>query len=174
MNSGDGDGEDRSAKASGPDASVIVGALAIVAPSAPSDPAIWSELTGAFRLTPAEVRLATRLCEGASLREAAKDLNVSVNTVRNQLTAVFEKTGVNRQSELVRALSDLGPVSRPLLRPRTPEPDLRETHPPAETLRRPDGRRMVFREYGPPRGRPVLLFHGGLGASLLPPGTEQA
>jgi pimeloyl-ACP methyl ester carboxylesterase len=42
------------------------------------------------------------------------------------------------------------------------------------TVRVADGRKIAYRTYGPADGRPVLLFHGGIGASLLPPGTEAA
>jgi DNA-binding CsgD family transcriptional regulator/pimeloyl-ACP methyl ester carboxylesterase len=151
------------------------GALAVVAPAVASDDTLWDGLTQSFGLTPAEARLTARLCDGASLKEAAEDLNVSVNTVRNQLTAVFEKTGVNRQSELVRALSDLRPLSRRIesrgIRPKRAWADLGVQ---PDAVRLPDGRKLVFREYGPPRGRPVMVFHGGLGAGFLPPGTDDA
>jgi pimeloyl-ACP methyl ester carboxylesterase len=41
-------------------------------------------------------------------------------------------------------------------------------------VRMADGRSLAYRLYGPADGRPVLVFHGGIGASLLPPGTEKA
>lgn len=57
-----------------------------------------------FGLTPAESLLASELARGASLDEAATNLNISRNTARTQLQSVFMKTGVNRQGELVRML----------------------------------------------------------------------
>jgi DNA-binding CsgD family transcriptional regulator/uncharacterized protein YhfF len=58
----------------------------------------------AFRLTPAEARLAVHLASGASLTEAADEFGVSHNTVRAQLRSIFDKTDTHRQGELVRLL----------------------------------------------------------------------
>ncbi|GAB3628795.1 helix-turn-helix transcriptional regulator [Pandoraea terrae] len=57
-----------------------------------------------FGLTPAEAALAMELAKGLSLEEAAVALNVRTNTVRAHLRSIFSKTGVARQSELVRVL----------------------------------------------------------------------
>lgn len=57
-----------------------------------------------WRLTPAEARLARRLAEGRSLKEAAAEFGVSINTVRMQLRNVFAKTGTRRQADLVRLM----------------------------------------------------------------------
>ena len=54
-----------------------------------------------FALTAAETRVAMAIYEGLSPKEAAARLDVSVNTVRAQLNAVFVKSGVHRQAELV-------------------------------------------------------------------------
>jgi DNA-binding CsgD family transcriptional regulator len=55
-------------------------------------------------LTPAEARLAGRLMQGESLREAADALGVALGTARNQLKHVFAKTDTRRQAELMRLL----------------------------------------------------------------------
>jgi DNA-binding CsgD family transcriptional regulator len=57
-----------------------------------------------FGLTPAEAKLAMRLAGGDSLNDAAVALGVARNTVRAQLQAIFSKTGVARQADLVRLL----------------------------------------------------------------------
>jgi pimeloyl-ACP methyl ester carboxylesterase len=44
--------------------------------------------------------------------------------------------------------------------------------PPVRTIGLKDGRRLAFRDYGDPDGRPMISFHEGLGSSLLPPGTQ--
>ena len=58
-------------------------------------------LRGRFGLTVAESRLACLVVLGLSLRDASSILRVSDNTVRTQLKAVFRKTGVARQGELI-------------------------------------------------------------------------
>ncbi len=55
-----------------------------------------------FDLTLAESVVLERLVYGLSLREIADASGTSRNTVRNQLHIVFEKTGTNRQSELIK------------------------------------------------------------------------
>ena len=55
-----------------------------------------------FGLTPAEANLATLLARGLSLAQASSTQNISQHTARAQLKAVFAKTGVSRQAELVR------------------------------------------------------------------------
>ena len=57
-----------------------------------------------FDLTPAEAALALLLANGLSLDEAAEQLNIRRNTARAHLRMIFSKTGVTRQTELVRTL----------------------------------------------------------------------
>jgi DNA-binding CsgD family transcriptional regulator len=57
-----------------------------------------------FGLTQAESSLALLLADGLSLDEAADQLGVRKNTARAQLRAIFSKTGVTRQTALVRLL----------------------------------------------------------------------
>jgi len=57
-----------------------------------------------FNLTKAETALAMELANGLSLEEAAETLNIRRNTARAHLRSIFSKTGVRRQTELVRIL----------------------------------------------------------------------
>jgi len=54
-----------------------------------------------FQLTPAEQRLGELLALGLTLENCAKRLNVSINTVRTQLRALFRKTDTTRQAQLI-------------------------------------------------------------------------
>ena len=65
-----------------------------------------------FRLTVAEERVAVGLLAGKTLEEIARDQSVSKETVRAQLREIFAKTGVNRQSELMRILSHTAITAR--------------------------------------------------------------
>ncbi|MCW5687263.1 MAG: helix-turn-helix transcriptional regulator [Pseudolabrys sp.] len=58
-------------------------------------------LEGLFDLTPAEAKIASLVTEGLSVTDIAQSQMVSSNTVRMHLKAIFEKTGVHRQAELV-------------------------------------------------------------------------
>jgi DNA-binding CsgD family transcriptional regulator len=66
-----------------------------------------SLLAKLFGLTPAEAKLASLMAEGISVEKAAEGLEISRETARNQLKAVFAKTATHRQSELVALLSGL-------------------------------------------------------------------
>lgn len=57
-----------------------------------------------FGLTTAETALTLELANGLSLEEAAERLNIRRNTARAHLRSIFSKTGVRRQTELVRIL----------------------------------------------------------------------
>ena len=53
-----------------------------------------------FQLSPAEHRLAELLAQGLTLECCTTRLNVSINTVKTQLRALFRKTGTTRQAQL--------------------------------------------------------------------------
>lgn len=55
-----------------------------------------------FDLTPAEASLTRILTMGLTLDEAAAELDISRNTGRAHLRAIFSKCGIKRQTELVR------------------------------------------------------------------------
>ncbi|MCA0448244.1 MAG: helix-turn-helix transcriptional regulator [Proteobacteria bacterium] len=55
-----------------------------------------------FDLTPAEAAVARRLTAGLSLEDAANSLAISRNTARAHLRSIFSKSGITRQTELVR------------------------------------------------------------------------
>lgn len=57
-----------------------------------------------FDFTPAETALALELANGLSLEDAAENLGIMRNTARAHLRAIFSKTGVRRQAELVRVM----------------------------------------------------------------------
>ncbi len=66
-------------------------------------------LRDAYQLTPAEIRLARALSNGATLAEDAAARSVSLNTARTQLKRLRAKLGARSQSELVSRLSRLMP-----------------------------------------------------------------
>ena len=69
-----------------------------------------SVLTGLFDLTPSEVRLATQLAHGTSLKTAAEACGIAFSTARSYLERIFVKTGVRQQSQLVALLKSAQPL----------------------------------------------------------------
>jgi DNA-binding CsgD family transcriptional regulator len=64
-----------------------------------------------FGATPAEMRILDLLLKGLTTGEIADTLNISFNTVRTHLKALFAKTDTCRQTDLVRlAASTVGPA----------------------------------------------------------------
>ncbi len=80
----------------------------VTAPQAPPVELVQS----LFDLTPAEARVARSLATGDSVEEIAQTSGVSSNTVRTQVRGVLEKTGCNRQAEVVALLAGLAPLPR--------------------------------------------------------------
>ncbi len=64
-------------------------------------------LSGLFRLTQAEARLAAALASGLSLRDCAASLGIAFGTARAYLLRIFSKTGTGQQSELVSLLKSI-------------------------------------------------------------------
>lgn len=60
-----------------------------------------------FRLSPAEIRLSMLFMQGFDISEIADQTQTTVGTVRFRLKEIYKKTGVKRQSRLIRLLSQL-------------------------------------------------------------------
>ncbi|WP_198549951.1 nuclear transport factor 2 family protein [Mameliella alba] len=61
-----------------------------------------------YGLSDGQVRLARQIADGKGPKEAAEALGISVNTARTHLSRLYEKTGVNAQTALVRLLLSVG------------------------------------------------------------------
>lgn len=91
---------------------VFTGAIAVLLMT----PVVLRELPapdviqGLFDLTPAEARIARALGGGMTISQIATTTGASAATVRNQVQAVFGKTGMHRQADLVGLLQGLSPV----------------------------------------------------------------
>jgi DNA-binding CsgD family transcriptional regulator len=62
-------------------------------------------LQGLFDLSPAEAKVARAIAAAKPIDALSQSLKLSKETIRSQLKAVFAKTGVTRQAELVALLS---------------------------------------------------------------------
>ena len=61
-----------------------------------------------FGLSPGQMALAARIASGESLTDAAETLGIRINTARTHLKRIYDKTGVNAQTALVRLLLSVG------------------------------------------------------------------
>jgi DNA-binding CsgD family transcriptional regulator len=86
--------------------------IVIVTPVSRSEAPSATVIQGLFDLTPAESRVARLIAGGDSVNDIAVTSNTSAGTVRNQLKAVFAKTGVSRQGDLISLLSNVNVVRK--------------------------------------------------------------
>ncbi|SFL93534.1 DNA-binding transcriptional regulator, CsgD family [Methylobacterium pseudosasicola] len=93
----------------GPSRGVFAGGSTLLLASVPGNAPVPAAaiLQAAYRLTPAEARLAQALSGGATLAEAANRFAITAATARSQLKAIFAKTGATRQSDLLRLVTGL-------------------------------------------------------------------
>lgn len=66
-----------------------------------------TELQKLYHLTLAETRVALLLADGLSPEQIAGQVHATVNTVRNQLKNVYQRTGTCRQGEVIRLVLNL-------------------------------------------------------------------
>lgn len=86
----------------------MAGALAIlIATRAPAAVSGAQGVAARYRLTRAETRVLQGILDGRRPAEIALAAGVSLETVRSQLKSIYGKTGVNRQSALVRLAAGL-------------------------------------------------------------------
>jgi DNA-binding CsgD family transcriptional regulator len=86
--------------------------MAMILISAPDQSGVSeSELAELYGLSPAESRLAVAVAFGKRLNELAREFGLQITTLRTQLSSVLKKCEVERQSDLVRLISNI-PVVR--------------------------------------------------------------
>jgi DNA-binding CsgD family transcriptional regulator len=77
-------------------------ALVVIARPLPDATSIERRARGLYGLTEAEARVMAALTLGGTVEEIAVAHRVRTSTVRAQVRSIFEKTGVHRQTDLVR------------------------------------------------------------------------
>jgi pimeloyl-ACP methyl ester carboxylesterase/DNA-binding CsgD family transcriptional regulator len=125
-------------------------------------------LVDTFGLTPREARLALALMRTGSRQEAARAAGVSTAVAKKQYAKIFEALGARSASDVSRMVLDaiaaallVGAANQEL----PPSPHPRE---PLRLIPRADGGMIAISDYGPERGRPLLLTHSGSATRLVP------
>lgn len=130
-------------------------------------------MQASFRLTTAETAICQRLGAGLQLKEIASQLGISTNTARNHLQSVFDKTGINRQSDLILMMTQLSVIMAVMGSSEAQRQNQQSYHGHNFTIVAQPGeapRRIAYRRYGN-GGRTIVYCHESAGTSRLPPGT---
>jgi len=119
-------------------------------------------------LTPAQARVARLSARGSKIAEVAESLGVRTETVKSHLRSVFAKSGIAGAKDLgrldveMRALATLAQAREIVGWTDQAEGRLR-------LVVQRDGRRVAFVDYGPKKGRPLLVFHALASGRTLSP-----
>ena len=140
--------------------------FAVVLLSAKDMPTAGNLVNHSFGLTTAESRLAAKLVQGMRVADAGAELGMTPSTARWHLKNIFAKTGTRRQADLLRLLTNASAFPMQLQKA---APMAVPGVPPRRLITLSDGRLLCYREYGPAGGLPIIYFHFGLSASMLPP-----
>ncbi len=130
-------------------------------------------LMNLYGLTPAEARVTQKLALGNTLDESAEILAISKNTAKTQLTRVFSKIGVKRQTEMMQAIY-ASPLWLQTEHKQSTDMPLsingiqQERHATEDQrLQLADGRWLHYSDSGDPQGHPVIFMHGIAGSRYL-------
>ncbi|MCZ6616806.1 MAG: alpha/beta fold hydrolase [Gammaproteobacteria bacterium] len=129
-----------------------------------------------FGLTASEAAVANSLASHLTLKETAVALGISVNTARNHLQAVFDKSGIKRQSDLVLVMTQMSVILAATESQYESSVESRSSsseYPEYQFVILQDGRRLAYRAYGDPGDHAVVYFHENIGSSRLLPGTDE-
>jgi DNA-binding CsgD family transcriptional regulator len=91
-------------------ASAVPLALVVISGPRPDAERIARRVRRLYGLTEAEARVVSALTLGETVEQIAVVHGVRVSTVRTQLRSIFEKTGVHRQTDLVRLALSTAPL----------------------------------------------------------------
>jgi DNA-binding CsgD family transcriptional regulator len=67
----------------------------------------WQAIVAAMGLSTRQAEIAELIARGASLKEIATLLEISISTIRTQQDRIFDKTGTNGRSELLLHILDI-------------------------------------------------------------------
>ena len=133
------------------------------------------DLIQKFELTAKEQKVLLNLIHGKSIKQIAEASFVSENTVKTHLKSIYRKTDTNSQADVIRLI--LTHESRILDSYFDSSVRLVSDGAPIGELDKriilSDGNAIVYRDYGPVDGRPLVVFHNGYGCRITIPNDYQ-
>ncbi len=126
-----------------------------------------AKAAAALGLSPAEGGVAERIAEGDTVEAAAATLHLKPGTVKAYRRSIFDKLGIHRARDLQRLIAEAGELERLSTISEVDPQEPASGH--LRILHGADGRTVACLDYGPARGRPLLLMHGFWTGRLAPP-----
>lgn len=130
-------------------------------------------LKSLFDLTPAEIKLCKNISQGMTLAQAAEQQGVVRETVKTHLKNIFSKTGVKKQSELIKvltqiaaaaAIQDLSASKKLKSEGDNWESDCLSVQNVFGKNRYGDA--ISYSVYGDKNGEPIVFLHHGIGSRI--------
>jgi len=128
-----------------------------------------------FKLSTKEQQVLLLLMHGKNIKEISAQSFISENTVKSHLKSIYRKTATNSQADVIRLM--LTHESRVLDSYFNSSAQFHTNNVVSveidKSITLDDGNTIVYRDYGPADGRPLVMFHNGYGCRLSVPNDYQ-
>ncbi|MEO1476108.1 MAG: alpha/beta fold hydrolase, partial [Pseudomonadota bacterium] len=131
-------------------------------PRSEGDAALLQRMLG---LTGRQAEIAQRVGEGQSASEIADSMGIRVYTVRDHIKAIYERTELNKQTDLAVLVGELNLMASTLDGVSNERGAVHRRM--TNFIWTEDGRRICFSDCGDPNGRVVLKMHSSFGGRWI-------
>ena len=132
------------------------------------------ELVSKYELTEKEQMVLRGLVHGKSIKQLSEESFISENTVKTHVKAIFRKTDTNSQASVVRlVLTHESQILDSYFESDVESESHFDAHSQDKCLTLSNGLEVAYCEYGPPNGRPLIVFHSGWGSRFSIPLNHQ-
>lgn len=121
-----------------------------------------SQLADIWGISPRRATLGLLLAEGLSRAEVATALGLSGAVVKKEVDALYDVLGVGSAAALARLIAEANAMAWIMQATSGDIGRFDNRREPLRLARRADGSRVAFSDYGPARGRPVLVVHSSM------------
>ena len=126
-----------------------------------------------FSLSAAESEVLEALLRGQTAAEISENRGVGLATTRTQVRQLLEKTGSANLSDMIRRMGQITAQLASVEIARKAGRRGQEDRVDYDRILTSDGRLLAYRDFGDPRGRPVLFIHNMMGGAIWPERMER-
>jgi pimeloyl-ACP methyl ester carboxylesterase/DNA-binding CsgD family transcriptional regulator len=133
----------------------------------PGRPTSGDLLADAWGLTERQIAVAGMVAEGATRKQAARLLGLSLAIVKKELDAAYSLLHVNSSAGLARKIVEARALNWLTAASAGGLGFVEDQSEPLRFALRPGGARIAFSDYGPASGRPVLILHSSMTTRIV-------